>query len=159
MNMIQKLKSGLGHIWALLCFALVLATFIGLGFWEHTLAKGTGIHVSPRFSGGEVRQTIDHVFYRTMLHRVVFDGLLSDRAEGFVQIDWVPREKHSLPAILEEDLDIDGDASPDITVRLDTAAARVQLLRKQPWVLDPEPLIAAGSERILRVRLRNPHKK
>jgi hypothetical protein len=157
MKIIQKLKSGLGYTWAVLCLVLVLATFIGLGFWEHMLTKETGIRVSPRFSGGEVRQTIDHGFYRTVLHRLVFDGLVGERAEGFVQIDWVPQEKRSLPTTLEEDFDIDGDASTDITVRLDTAAGRAQLLRKAAWVLGPEPLIAADSERILRVRLRNPH--
>jgi hypothetical protein len=158
MKVIEGLKSGFGYTWAALCIVVVLATFLGLGFWERTLAKGTGIHVSPRFSGGEVRQIIDHDTYQTKLHRLVFDGLVSDRAEGFVQIDWVPRENQSLPAIVEEEFDIDGDGSIEIRVRVDMVAGKAELLRQVPWVLGIDQLIAADSERILRVQLRNPRK-
>jgi hypothetical protein len=155
MTILQKLGSGVGYTWAALCLLIVLATFMGLSFWEQTLAKGTGIHVSARFSGGEVLQTIDHGFYRTLRHRPVFDGLLSDRAEGFVQIDWVPSEKQPLPSIVKEDLDIDGDGRIDLSVEVETSSGKVQLIRNAPWVLGPEPLISADSERILRVRLQN----
>jgi hypothetical protein len=158
MKVIERLKSGFGYTWSALCIVVVLATFLGLGFWERTLAKGTGIHVSPRFSGGEVRQIIDHDTYQTKLHRLVFDGLVSDRAEGFVQIDWVPRENQFLPAIVEEEFDIDGDGSIEIRVRVDMVAGKAELLRQVPWVLGVDQLIAADSERILRVQLRNPRK-
>jgi len=156
MEIMQRMKSGLGYAWAALCFVVILATFLGMGFWERALARGTAIHVTPRFSGGEVLRTIDHGSYRTLLHRPVFDGLIGERSGGFVQIDWVPREKQTLPPIVEEDFDINGDASIEISVRIDTTSGRIQLLPKAPWVLDPEPLIAVDSERILRVRLRNP---
>jgi hypothetical protein len=135
---------------------IVLATFVGLGVWEKALATGTGIHVSPRFTGGEVRQTIDHGTYRTMLHRPVFDGLVSERENGFVQIDWVPQEKISLPALLEEEFDIDGNGSIDCSVRLEGVKAK--LLSRAPWVLDLEPVVEADAERILRIRLRNPNR-
>jgi hypothetical protein len=158
MKVIERLKSGFGYTWAALCIVVVLATFLGLGFWARTLAKGTGIHVSPRFSGGEVRQVIDHDTYQTKLHRLVFDGLVSDRAKGFVQIDWVPRKNQSLPAIVEEEFDIDGDGSIEIRIRVDTVAGKAELLRQAPWVLGVDQLIAADSERILRVQLRNPGK-
>jgi hypothetical protein len=158
MKIMQKLKSAFGLTWAAACLVVVLATFVGLNFWAETLAKETGIRVSPHFSGGEVRQTIDHGSHKTLLHRMVFDGLVSERSEGFVQIDWVPQEKQSLPTVLEEDFDIDSDGSSEISLRADTAAGQVQLLRQAPWVLGLEPLIRVGSECILRVRLRNPHK-
>ena len=153
MKVIAMLKSGFGTTWAVLCLVIVLATFMGSGFWERTLAKGTGIHVSARFSGGEVRQVIDHGAYQTLLHRLVFDGLLSDRTEGFVQIDWVPGKNQSLPTRLEEDFDIDGDGSNEIRIRVDMRSGKAELLHQTPWVLGVDPLIAADSERILRVRL------
>ena len=156
MNIIQKLKPGFGYTWAILCFIIVLATFLGLNYWERTLAQDTGIHISPHFSGGEVRQTIDHGSYKTILHRIVFDGLRRERSEGFVQIDWVPNDKQALPSSLEKNFDIDGDGSIEIGVYLDTAAQKAELRRRATWVLGLEPLIAADSERILRVRLRNP---
>jgi hypothetical protein len=158
MKVIEGLKSGLGYTWAALCIVIVLATFVGFGFWERTLAEGTGIHVSPRFSGGEVRQVTEHNTYQTRLHRLVFDGLVSERAAGFVQIDWVPREKQSLPATVEGEFDIDGDGSIEIRVRVDMVAGKAELLRRAPWVLGADPLITADSERILRIQLRNPRK-
>jgi hypothetical protein len=158
MKAIEGLKSGFGYSWAALCLVVVLATFLGLGFWERTLATGTGIHISPRFSGGEVRQVIEHDTYQTKLHRIVFDGLVSERATGFVQIDWVPREKQSLPAMVEEEFDINGDGAGEIRVRVDMVAGKAELLRQATWVLGVDPLIEADSERILRIQLRNPGK-
>ncbi len=158
MMIIRKLMSIFGYTWAGLCLVVVLATFVGWGFWEKTLATGTGLHISPRFSGGEIRQTIDHESYRVLLHRLVFDGLVGERAEGFVQIDWVPQKNQSLPSVLEEDFDIDGDNTVEIRVRLDTVSGKAELLRKTSWVLGLEPVISADSERILRVRLHNPAK-
>ncbi len=158
MKIFRKVKSGFGYTWAAICLVVVLATFVGLNFWANTLAKETGLQVSPRFSGGEVRQIIDHGPYKTLLHRIVFDGLVSERTDGFVQIDWVPQEKQSLPAILREDLDIDGDGAVEVSVRVDPVTGKTELLRKAPWVLRPEALVFADSERILRIQLRNPRK-
>jgi hypothetical protein len=154
----RKLISGIGLAWALLCLVVVLATFVGLNFWDQALVQATGIHVSPRFSGGEIRQTIEHGSHRTLLHRLVFDGLIADRAAGFVQIDWVPQEGRTLPSVLEEEFDVDGDGTVDIRVRLDTSAGKAELLQRTSWVLGLDPLIAADSERILRVQLRKPQK-
>jgi hypothetical protein len=158
MNLLQTLKSGIGYVWAAACLAVILTTFVGLNFWTKSLADGTGLHISARYSGGEIRQTVDHGSYRTLLHRIVFDGLVGERSRGFVQLDWVPREKETLPAIMEEDLDIDGDGSAEIGVRIDTVAGKAELQHRTHWVLGLEPLITSGSERILRVQLRNPHR-
>jgi hypothetical protein len=158
MNLIAKLKSLFGYGWASLSLVAVLATFIGLNFWAKTLAKDTGIRISPRFSGGEVRQTIDHGSYKTLLHRMVFDGLVNERSKGFVQIDWVPGEKQQLPAAIEEELDIDGDGASDISIHVDTSDGKAGMLRQAPYVIGLEPLIASGPERILRIQLRNPRR-
>jgi hypothetical protein len=152
----EIIKSGLGCTWAILCLVVVLATFIGLNFWTNTLAHGTGIQVSPRYTGGEVRQSTDRGQYLTLVHRPVFDGLLGERQEGFVQIDWVPKEQQTLPALIEEDIDIDGDGTAEFGIRLDTLTAKADLIRKQPWVLSADRVIAINKELILRVRLRNP---
>jgi len=129
-----------------------------LDFWSQTLSQGAGIRVSPRFTGGEVRLSTDHGSFLTLLHRPVFDGLLAERGDGFVQIDWVPKENQLLPALIEERFDLDGDGSSEFGIRLDTVAARATLLDKVPWVLGADSVIAVDGERILRVRLQNPRK-
>jgi hypothetical protein len=158
MSIIQRFKSILGYTWASLCFVVILATFFGLNVWERTLANGTGIHVSPVFSGGEVRQSIDHGTYRTQIHRPVFDGLIGERADGFIQIDWVPNDGRQMPVDIAEDIDIDGDSKAEMHIVVETVPGSVHLTRNAPWVLDPEPLVKVDSEQILRVRLRNPRK-
>ncbi len=158
MRAIEMLKSVLGYAWAALCLVIVLATFIGMNFWAQALADGTGIQVSPRFTGGEVRWSADHGQYQTHIHRPVFDGLLGERNEGFVQIDWVPKENQSLPAMMEEEFDIDRDGSSEFRIRMDTVAAEADLLEKKDWVLSADRVITADAERILRVRLRNPNR-
>jgi len=156
MKAIDMIRSGLGYTWAVLCLVVVLATFIGLNFWSNSLAQGTGIQVSPRYTGGEVRQSTDHGQYLTLVRRPIFDGLLGERSEGFVQIDWVPKDQQSLPATIEEEFDIDGDGTAEFGIRLDTSTAKADLIKKQPWVLSADRLIAIDKELILRVRLQNP---
>jgi hypothetical protein len=155
----DRLRSGLGYAWAGLCLVIVLATFIGLNFWSEALARATGVKISPWFSGGEVLESVPHEGYQTLLHRPVFDGLLAARAEGFVQIDWVPQSGRALPSEIEEDFDIDRDGVRDLTVQLDTAGNRATLVRHAPWVLGADDVIASEQERILRVRLRNMEKR
>jgi hypothetical protein len=158
MKAIDILKSGLGYTWAVLCLVVVLATFVGLNFWANTLAQGTGIQVSPRYTGGEVQRSVDHGQYLTLLHRPVFDGLLGERSEGFVQIDWTPKDQQSLPALIEEEFDTDGDGTLEFSIRLDTVAVRADLIKMKPWVLSADSVITVDKEQILRVRLRNPRK-
>ena len=64
-------------------------------------------------------KTIAHVFPSgRFVHRPVFDGLLGDRSDGFVQIDWRPAAK--LPPMLQEKIDVDGDGREDFLIVLDT---------------------------------------
>jgi hypothetical protein len=75
-----------------------------------------------------------------------------------VQIDWVPKDKQEVPAIIQEDLDINGDSIVEIHAIVNTISGQVRLTRKVSWVLEAEPLVKADSEQILRIRLRNPRK-
>lgn len=146
----------LGYTWGALCIVVVLATFFGLGFWPKALANATGIKVSPIYTGGEVARVIDHGVYRTVVHEPVFDGLFTKRSEGFVQIDWVPTEGNPLPEVIEEELDVDGNQTADLRIRIHPADGDCRLMPIAGWVLETEKMIAADQERIVRIRLRNP---
>jgi len=117
----QKLKTILGYGWAALMIPLVLGTFIGMDNWATTLVRATGVTINPHYNGGEVVATVDHGAYQAKLHRAVFDGLLSEREDGFIQIDWAPTAKDGrLPDVIEEPVDFNRDGKVDFTVRLDT---------------------------------------
>ena len=56
----NRLKSILGYVWAILAIPIVLATFIGMDFWARGLAKATAVKISPWYTGGEVTRTRTH---------------------------------------------------------------------------------------------------
>jgi hypothetical protein len=120
-----KLKGFLGHIWALFAFFIALATFVGFDTLPRVLVASTGLTVSPRFTGGEIVRTVDHGGYKTHIHRPVFDGLIGERQEGFIQLNWEPSA--GLPLVIQEEIDYDGDHREDFLVTLDTKTGNASI--------------------------------
>ena len=124
----QRTKSFLGYAWAALALPIVLGTFLGMPHWAKLLATSTGIKVSPRFSGGEIVHTNLHEVYETRIHRPVFDGLISERPQGFVQVDWMQRDHQAkLPLEIEETIDYDANGIPDFYAHIDTRRAVITI--------------------------------
>lgn len=115
----KKLKTILGYTAAVLAMFVVLATFIGNRYFSHKLVFATGITVSPWYTGGEIVKVVEHDAYTTLIHRPVFDGLIGERKEGFIQINWEFRT--GFPTEIKEAVDYDGDNRADFLVNLNTA--------------------------------------
>jgi hypothetical protein len=152
----NRLRSILGYSWAGAMVPFLLAMFFGWNVWSSRLVRATGVGISPWYTGGEVARTVDHGAYRTSIHRPVFDGLIGQRREGFVQVDWKPAEEGaSLAVPLTEELDLDGDGTADCRVTLpvgkEAAAAMVPL---SPHVLRVRESLDFGSWRAVRVQVR-----
>ena len=129
----QKLKSILGYLWAILALFVTLATFFGYNYFSKTFAETTGLKVNARYSGGEVISVIDHGTYKTSIHRPVFDDLVGQTKEGFVQINWAPAA--GLPSVIREGIDYNRDGREDFVVALDTATGKVELAGVNPAVI------------------------
>jgi hypothetical protein len=129
----KKLKSLLGYICAAAAIIIALATFLGQSYFSRTLASATGVTVNPWYSGGEVIKTIDHGNYQTTMHRPVFDYLIGQTKEGFIQINWVPAT--SLPQVISEGFDYNGDGKEDFIVTLNTTTGEATLTKSNPAVL------------------------
>ncbi len=149
----SKLTAIAGYTLAALAVPLVLVTFIGGQFWSELLVSTTGITVSPWMTGGEVVRQVDHSTYQTQIHRPVFDWLIGQRPEGFVQVDWGPLDW--LPPRIDEDVDFDGDGQPDFHVTLDTQALSAVLTPRDPRVLRLEGVYRLSDALAIRVSLRN----
>lgn len=128
----NRLKKFLGYTLACISLPIVLATFIGMNFFSETLAKATGVVVSPQFTGGNVINTISHDKYNTLIHRSVFDGLLEEKKNGFVQLEWTPLDK--LPSQVKEDIDFDGDGNKDFNVEFDSSTCKAAITSYNPKV-------------------------
>ena len=134
-----KLKSVLGYSAAALTIPIMIAAVliwtilpqVGIG-----LVSATGLKNSPNWSGGEVVRTISHGAYETQVHRMVFDALIGERSEGFVQVTWLPPD--ALLARIDEEIDADGDGQADFRLEVDTANKVSTLTPYAPWVLDLE---------------------
>ncbi|MBN1937481.1 MAG: hypothetical protein JW934_22680 [Anaerolineae bacterium] len=148
-----KLKSILGYLLASLSVPIVLATFMGMSFWSELLVDATGVTVSPWFTGGEVAYAVEHGAYHTDIHHPVFDALIGQRREGFVQVSWI--SAGVLPAQIDEELDLDGDGQADARVQLDTKAPRATLTSLSPWVLELEGTYTLNDGVAVRIQLEN----
>lgn len=149
----MRLQTFLGYTTAVLMMVVVLATFLGMNSFSHKLISVTGLQISPWFSGGEIVRTIDHGSYKTLQHRVVFDALIGQRAEGFVQIDFSPPA--ALPDKINEKIDFDLDGKIDFYLEYDVANNTAVLTAYNPRVLSLAGCYVLKERRAVRVRLRN----
>lgn len=147
----KKVLSILGYTWAVLCIFIVLATFFKNAYFGPALAAITGVKISPWYTGGEVKASVDHDGYRTLIHRPVFDGLFSDRKDGFVQIDW--ESAGALPPKVAEEIDYDGDGTADFLVRLDTISGAATLAPYNASVISVEGVYRLKKGWAMRVEL------
>ena len=148
-------KAMCGYLLAMLGVPLVLFALLapqgGLG---ERFISATGLTLSPWIDGGEVVQTTDHGTYQTHVHRMVFDALIGERKEGFVQVDWLP--PYALPARIDEEIDADGDGQADFRVEVATATKETTLTPYAPWVLELEGTYGLEDSLVVRVTLKNP---
>jgi len=147
----MRIKAFIGYTIAMLAIPIALLTFIGMNFFSHKLVESTGIQVSPWFTGAAVAKTIEHEHYRTLLHRPVFDGLFTEKSEGFVQIDWEPLD--ALPAAITEDVDYNADGIIDFRIEYDTTTNIATLTPYNPNVIAIEGSYILKQRRAVRVNL------
>ncbi len=126
----NRIKAVLGYTAAVLALIVAVGTFMGQRYFAAKLVSATGISVSARYTGGEVRETVDHGAYTARIHRPVFDGLTGDREEGFIQVNWEPRA--GLPPVIRETVRYSGGPSADFLVELDTATGGTSLTAYNP---------------------------
>jgi hypothetical protein len=147
------LKTFFGYTAAVIMMGVTLATFLGMNSFSHKLVNVTGLQISPWFSGGEIVRTIDHGSYKTLQHRAVFDALIGQRAEGFVQIDFSPAA--ALPDQIKEKIDFDLDGKIDFELEYDVVSNTAMLAAYNPRVLSLAGCYVLKERRAVRVRLQN----
>jgi hypothetical protein len=131
-NVMKRLKTILGYTAAVLAMFVVLTTFLGNSYFSNKLVSATGIKVSPWYTGGEIVKVVEHDTYMTLIHRPVFDGLIGERQEGFIQINW--KSRTGLPQVIQETVDYDGDNRADFLVTLNTDTGDTSITGYNPAV-------------------------
>lgn len=147
----MHIKKYLGYTMAILALPLALATFLGMNFFSHKLVDITGIRVSPKYTGGEIQRTIDHIGYQTIIHQGVFPALFGESQDGFIQIDWTPA--HALPPVITEDIDYDNDQAADFQITYDKINNTATITPYNPKVLSLAGSYILKDRRTIRVNL------
>ena len=152
-----KLKSFLGYLAAAMSIPLMLfgvMAFLRIIPSNQIFLNATGLKTSANWTGGEVVQTIEHGAYQTEIQRPVFDALIGEHKEGFIQIAWRPPE--ALPAFIDEEIDFDTDGQADFRIELQPASKQATLTSYSPNVLGLEGVYNLGDKLAIRVKLKNP---
>lgn len=150
----MRLRTFFGYTVAVLAIIVTLSTFLGMKFFSHKLIDVTGLKISPWFSGGEIVRTIDHGgSYQTLQHRAVFDALIGQRSEGFVQLDFLPL--NSLPETISEDIDFDLDGAVDFHVEYNVPTNTAKFTPFSPRAVSVAGCYVRKERRAVRITLLN----
>jgi hypothetical protein len=110
-RIVKLLLAALGYVWALVLVLAVPMFFITYDYTSGLTAELPFMKIHPRYSGGEILHTFETNDAIWKQYRPVFDGLVSERADGFVQIRLIDKKKSQGPA--PHAFDINGDTIPD----------------------------------------------
>jgi len=142
-----------GWLWAVLCALLAPAVFFSFEKTPQLLADITGMKISPRFSGGEAAETIAGTGYKAVVRRPVFDGLFSERKDGFIQIDFEPDGQ--FPPVIARKFSYNKNGIVHgFTLTLDTAKPAASLSGGDSAILSVAAVARTRNAIIVRVALR-----
>lgn len=116
----KTIKIIVGIAWAFVCLILIIILFPALNPLANNVSKYPFMKINPRYSGGEIVRELNKDNYTISIHRTVFDGLISTRKSGFVQVDW----RGKLPQFINDTIDFDNDNNNDFIVGIDTTNAK-----------------------------------
>jgi len=105
-----------GVIWALLGLVLMIILFPGLNGFSRSFSTLPFMKINPRYSGGEESFRKSEGAFTLVVHKPVFNGLIRDRKDGFVQIDW----RGAVPDKIFDTIDYNRDDIPDFIMKIDT---------------------------------------
>ena len=119
----KKTKIIAGIMWAILGLFLILILFPRFGNFTLSASKLPFMKINPRYSGGDIASERISVNCTLIIRKPVFNGLLKERKNGFVQIDW----RGNIPEKIDDTIDVDSDSIPDFGIMIDTKASNTQL--------------------------------
>ncbi len=119
----KKIKMIAGITWALICLILIIILFPGLNSFSSSAAKLPFMKINPNYTGGEVARQIISEGCTLDIRNPVFDGLITERKKGFVQLDW----RGNIPDQITDTIDYNSDRIPDFRIDIDRKNSKTVL--------------------------------
>ena len=113
--------------------------------------------VTPWVTGGEIVRTEPRNGFSYFVHKPVFENFIGQANEGFVQIGWKPLA--SLPAIISENVSLDGNGVVDFHLDVDTQKMSAHIAASSPLFLGTPEIIRLSDSLLARIRMRNPERQ
>ncbi len=101
----------------------MLVFFPGFTSFSRSFAKLPFMKINPNYTGGEIAYERIQANCTIVTRKPVFDGLLKERNNGFVQIDW----RGEIPGEINDTIDFDLDNIPDFIIRINSETSDTQL--------------------------------
>lgn len=146
----KKIKLIAGIAWAVAGLIFIIWVFPGFQKVNEKVASLPFMKINPNFSGGEVERRLVSPVCTLDIRRPVFDGLVRQRRNGFVQIDW----RGNLPGEIEDSIDYNFDSIPDFYIKIDTKQSETLLKALNPAVGDINTSAATSYGWAVRVNLK-----
>ncbi len=121
--LMKKIKKTAGIIWAFAGMLIILMLFPGLNSLSGALARAPFMKIHPRYSGGERMYESVNDCCTLEVRRPVFKGLINDRKDGFIQLEW----KGTIPVVIKDSIDYNCDGKADFLITVDTKLNRSSL--------------------------------
>lgn len=130
----NKIKITAGLIWAVVCLILMIILYFGLGNFSSGLSKLPFMKINPNFTGGEVAREIVMESCTLAIRKPVFDGLIGEKKNGFVQLDW----RGKVPETINDTIDYNMDNTPDFVIIINRKEPTTMLTPLSPEVKNVE---------------------
>ena len=119
----KRIKIIAGITWAFMCLIIIIVLFPGLNYFSNSVSRLSFMKINPNYSGGEIAREYLTESCTLLIHKPVFDGLLKERKNGFVQVDW----RGTIPDRFTDTIDYNLDNSPDFIIRVDRMSSQTDL--------------------------------
>jgi hypothetical protein len=119
-----------GLTWAFLCLIIIIGLFPALNPLATATSKLPFMKINPNYSGSYVVKEIAKTGYTIDIRKPVFNGLIGERKNGFVQIDW----RGNLSGMILDTIDYDDDSVKDFIIQIDTLNAQSKIISLNPKV-------------------------
>jgi len=149
-RILNHFASASGYLCAAAGIFVVTFGFFTVSTQAHRLAQAPFMRIHPAYSGGEVLRSFSEGGAFWEVHKPVFDGLVGERREGFVQIGvefLAPGTAASAP------IDCDGDGRTDFILSLPAGEGAPEISGPAPFVRDLGTWSRDGESAIVRVTL------
>lgn len=129
--MMKTIKIAAGITWAFLCLIIIIVLFPALNPLANSTAKLPFMKINPNYTGSYVVKEIVKQNYTINIRKPVFKGLIGEKQNGFVQIDW---RTSKLPSSIIDTIDYDDDSKKDFIIQIDSLNAQSKITPLNPKV-------------------------